>query len=106
MFGKQTALAQLDFFHVGTVWLHGQSCDAKDDEPRGCKEVNASTIHGLSVFEADEQEWRVYRRGGGYEGEGEGHETLVLFGDSFVDLKGGGPPSELIQRIVKTIKLR
>jgi hypothetical protein len=61
---------------------------------------------GMTILDGDQAEWRVYCRGGGYVAQGEGHLRVLLLGDSWVQLIGQGPPSELIGRIVSTVRRR
>jgi hypothetical protein len=101
--GKKSELADLGFHLIGTKWIYGQGCD---ETPSHCSLVPVRRREGMTILGADEQEWRVYCRGSGYVAEGEGHELVLLIGDRWMDLRGQGPPSELIGRIVATARPR
>ena len=60
----------------------------------------------MTVLSGDEMEWRVYCRNGGYVAQGFGFYRLLLLDDRWSDLSGQGPPSELIETIVKTVRRR
>jgi hypothetical protein len=97
--GKQGELADLGFHLIGTKWMYGQGCD---ETPSHCSLAPVRRREGMTILGADEHEWRVYCLGSGYVAEGEGHEVVLLIGDRWMDLRGEGPPSELIRRIVAT----
>jgi hypothetical protein len=101
--GERGKLADLGFYPSGTNWVYGQGCSKPTDA--ACRVAKMSVRNGMTVLEADDQEWRIYNRSG-YVGQGEGHETLVLLGDRWMDLSGEGPPSDLIASIVRTMKPR
>jgi hypothetical protein len=99
--GKQSELADLGFHLIETKWMYGQDCEKT---PSHCSLVPVRRREGMTILGADEQEWRVYCRGSGYVAEGEGHEVVLLLSDRWMDLRGEGPPSELIGRIVATAR--
>jgi hypothetical protein len=99
--GKQSELADLGFHLIETKWMHGEDCDKT---PSACSLVPVRRREGMTILSADEHEWRVYCHGNGYVAQGEGHETVLLIGDRWINLRGEGPPSELIGRIVATAR--
>jgi hypothetical protein len=99
--GKQSELADLGFHLIETKWMYGRDCDKT---PSACSLISVSRREGMTILGADKQEWRVYCHGSGYVAQGEGHETVLLIGDRWMDLRGEGPPSKLIGRIVATAK--
>jgi hypothetical protein len=101
--GKQSELADLGFHLIETKWMHGEDCDKT---PSACSLVPVRRREGMTILSADEHEWRVYCHGGGYVAQGEGHDTVLLIGDRWMDLRGEGPPSKLIGRIVATARPR
>jgi hypothetical protein len=101
--GERGDLADLGFSPSGTNWVYGQGCFEPTDA--ACRVAKMSVRDGMTILEADDQEWRIYTHSG-YVGEGDGHETLVLPGDRWVNLSGEGPPSDLIASIVRTMRPR
>ena len=73
--GKRGELANIGFFPLGTKWVYGAGCSKSTDA--ACKIAEMSVRNGMTILVADERELRLYKRNGGYVGEGEGHETLV-----------------------------
>lgn len=101
--GERGELKDLGFYPSGPNWVYGQGCSGPTDA--ACRVAKVSVRDGMTILVADDQEWRIYTRSG-YVGEGEGHQTLVLLGDRWVNLTGEGPPSDLIASVVKTMRPR
>jgi hypothetical protein len=96
--------SKLGFQLFAGKWMYGTGCDAESDS--GCREATVRHEGKISILNADDQEWRIYCRDGGYVGQGEGQETVLLVGDRWVDLRQQGAPSHLIERIITTAKIR
>jgi len=93
-----------NFVRCGGTWRYGRFCDC--DNLDACKEAEVNHRDGIAILAGDEQEWRVYCRNGGYVASGFGYDRLLLIDNRWVELSGQGPPSELIEEIVKTVRRR
>lgn len=57
---------------------------------------------GITILNLDDQEWRLYCRGGGYVGQTEGEDRVVLLQNGWIEFSGMGEPSEIIDRMALT----
>ena len=92
------------FVRCAGKWRYGRQCDC--DNLDACRIAEITQENGMTVLCGDEMEWRVYCRNGGYVAQGFGSYRLLLLDDRWSDLIGQGPPSELIETIVKTVRRR
>lgn len=90
----------------GKGW-YSSTCDCGDLNGVFCSTpAEATKREGMTFLNADAQEWRSYCRGGGYVGLTDGYRRVVLIGDKYVEFVGEGPPSQLIEEILPTVKPR
>lgn len=93
----------LDFIRLdGGPWAYG--CDSETRDL--CRKPIVTHRAGITIYRADEIEFRTYCVGDGYVGQGEGHRFLLSFDDKWIQFFGMGPPSDIIERILSTIQIR
>jgi hypothetical protein len=102
--GAEANNATSDFVQCGDKWSYGYDCKCGDVSR--CKNAPATERGGMMILRGDERGWRTYCRNGGYIGQGEGVRRILTFGDTWIDVEGQGPPSELVEKIVSTAKRR
>lgn len=86
----------------GGPWVYGCDSETRDF----CRKP--ITIHkaGITIYRADEIEFRTDCVGGDYVGQGEGHRFLLSFDDNWMQFYGSGSPSDTMERILSTILIR
>jgi hypothetical protein len=92
------------FTRCAGEWKYGRQCEC--DNLDACETAEIQEVNGMTVLGGDNMEWRIYCRNGGYVASGFGVDRLILIGDRWFDLSGEGPPSELIETILKTVRRR
>lgn len=103
--GPEANTAASDVVQCGEKWIYGYGCKC-GREMDGCKAAVAAEQEGMTVLTADEREWRVYCRDGGYAGLGEGSRRIVTFGDAWIVIEAEGAAGELVGRLAGTAKKR
>ena len=98
----QAAKEDRSLVQCGKKWYFGE-CDCKDASD--CQEADVNSRDGMTIVR-DEAGGRVYCKGGGYVGLGDGAFVWVVIGRRWVTFSGMGSPSDLIQRILSTVKER
>jgi hypothetical protein len=93
-----------DFIQCGDKWIYGYNCRCADASR--CKVAFTEDREGITVVRADRIEWRVYCRGGGYAGLGEGVRRVITFDDKWIVVEGQGPAAALVERVVGAVKKR
>lgn len=86
----------------GGPWVYG--CDSGSEE--FCRKPTIRRRSGITIYHADEDEFRTYCVGGDYVGQGEGHRFLLSFDGKWIQLYGSGSPSEIMDRILATVEKR
>lgn len=106
--GAQTGNSDKDFGMVrcGEHWYTSR-CDCEDAAISAfCSPAPVTESHGITILDGDAREWRSYCRDGGYLGQYSGHDRTLLFDGNWADIIGEQEPSEIIDRIVTTVKVR
>lgn len=94
-----------DFVQCQDKWVYGYGCKcgvSLDD----CKSAVMSEHAGMTELRADQMDWKMYCRDGGYVGSGLGDRRVFTFGDTWIVVEGEGKPAELVGRLVATVKKR
>lgn len=85
-------------------WRYGASCECNHDDDSACSMPAITHRDGITILNLDDQEWRLYCRGGGYVAQGEGEDRVVLLQNSWIGITGVGDPSAIIDRMVLTAR--
>lgn len=83
-------------------WVYGCDSETRDF----CRKPIITHKAGITIYRADEIEFRTYCVEGGYVGQGEGHRFLLSFDDKWIQFYGSGPPSDIMDRILATVEIR
>lgn len=86
----------------GAPWVYGCDSESRDI----CKKPIVTYRASITIYLADEIEFRTYCVEGGYVGQGEGHRFLLSFDDKWIQFYGSGSPSDTMERILSTIQIR
>src|SRR6516162_11230297 len=97
--GTRAELKDRGFVQCGDRWKYGRSCDCTDAQ--SCKTVPVSKQAGMTVLDANLDEWRVYCRDGGYVGQGDGYDRIFLIDENWVERTG---TSVITNRIISTVR--
>jgi hypothetical protein len=103
--GSEANTATSDVVQCGDNWIYGYACKCGRDID-GCKTALPAEQEGMTVLTADDREWRVYCRDGGYVGLGSGSRKILTFGDAWIEVEAEGAPAELVGQLVSTAKKR
>ena len=89
-------------------WLYDYTvlCDADNDNPPGCGEAPETHRGVITILDGDNSEWRLYCAGGGYIGQGYGHERMLILGDRWVEFQGFLKDGDMVLRIIATARPR
>jgi hypothetical protein len=88
-------------------WIYGTAgskCDCDHPEKQGCHVAKAARSGSATVFDVGDHEWRTYCYRGGYVGQGEGEDRIILLPNGWVEIMAEGKSSELINRLVDSVK--
>lgn len=85
-------------------WREG-GCDVYEGSSVLFHVAEVSQRPGRTVLDV-EHEWRVYCSDGGYRGQGEGEDTVILLGNHWIEFDAAGETSELVDRLVKSVHVR
>ena len=83
------------------TWIYGSQCKCTEKGTHACPVAKVSHTRSATVFDVSEHEWRVECLGGGYVGQGEGVDRVLLFGDRWLEITG---PPEIVERLTRTVK--
>jgi hypothetical protein len=61
---------------------------------------------GITIYRADEVEFRTYCADTGYVGQADGHRYLLSFNGKWIQFYGSGSPSNIMDRIVGSVEIR
>lgn len=98
--GKPPARSGLTECSAG--WRYGGSCECNHADDAACSVPTITHRDGVTILNLGDQEWRLYCRGGGYVGQGEGEDRVVLLQNSWIRFTGVGDPSAIIPRMAET----
>jgi hypothetical protein len=97
---------KIEFTRCANTW-YGPGCDCTDLDSVFCSQpVPVTRSKRMLLLNGDAGEWRAYCRDGGYAGQTEGSLRVLLFDNKWVKFSGEGSPSELIERIISTVRRR
>lgn len=102
--GTEANTVTSDFVQCGNKWIYGYGC--KCENTSKCTVASSDDRDNMTILQADHIEWRLYCRGGGYVGQGEGHRRVITFGDAWIVVEGQGVAAELVDRVVASAKRR
>jgi hypothetical protein len=103
--GAEANESTSDMIQCGEKWIYGLICKCGRDQD-GCKTAEAMEREGMTILKADQLEWRVSCRNGGYVGLGWGDRRVMTFEDTWIVVEAEGQPAELVERIVGSAKRR
>ena len=87
----------------GQEWKYGYSCDSESDE--SCtRPAKSPQQGGITVIDISQHEWRTYCIDGGYQGQAEGVDRVLLLGNTWVEVSGEN--SDVVTRIVDSATRR
>jgi hypothetical protein len=102
--GTEANTVTSDFVQCGDKWIYGYGC--KCENASKCTTAPAVNRDNMTILQGDNIEWRLYCRGGGYVGQGDGHRRVITFGDTWIAVQGQSRAGDLVDRIVATAKRR
>jgi hypothetical protein len=94
-----------DFVQCQDKWIYGYGCKCGANLD-GCKNAVLSERGGITELRANQIDWKMYCRDGGYVGSGTGDRRVLTFGDTWIVVEAEGQPAELVERLVETVKRR
>lgn len=95
-----------ELVHCTKGWRQeGRGCDDYDGKSDLYRIAEVSQRPGRTVLDV-EHEWRVYCSDGGYRGQGEGDDQVVLFPNYWIEFDGAGQGSDFVDRLVKSVRVR
>lgn len=95
-----------DLKKCGDKWVYNSTCDCGRDEGSSCHVAKVTRSGSATILDVSDQEWRVYCRDGGYVGQGDGEDIVVLLPHSWLEIFSSSNSSEVVTRLIKTIKER
>lgn len=90
-------------------WIYGTAgseCDCDHPDKIGCHAAKATRSGSATVLDVGDHEWRTYCQSGGYVGQGEGEDRIILLAHSWVEMMADGKSAGLINRLVESVKER
>jgi hypothetical protein len=100
--GKPTEESGL--VRCGKSWRYGANCgdDIKDS---ALSHIPAQSLrHGMRILDISDREWRMYCRNGGYVGQGDGKDRVILLQNGWIRITREGDDSGIVGRILDTIR--
>jgi hypothetical protein len=88
----------------GGAWTYGGDCDCEN--PEFCKTPVVTQQHGITIYRADEIEFRLYCIAASYFGQAEGHRFMLSVDNSWIRFYETGSTSEIMERILQTVARR
>lgn len=95
-----------ELLQCGDKWIYGSECDCNHADEIRCHIAKETHSGAATVLDVGGHEWRVYCHDGGYVGQGYGEDRIVLLPHSWLEIIADGKASELIDRLVATVKER
>ena len=89
------------------TWVYGTAgsdCDCDHPDKLGCHTTKAIHSGSATVLDVGDHEWRTYCHDGGYVGQGEGEDRIILLPHSWIEIMAAGKSSQLINRLVDSVK--
>jgi hypothetical protein len=102
---KDKPVGLWELVHCANGWRFGRSCDTSERNTASLSVLEVSQQPGRTIL-GIEGEWRVYCADGGYVGQGDGEDRLVLLHDSWIEFTGAGQTSDIVDRLVKSARVR
>jgi hypothetical protein len=101
---KDKPIGPWDLVHCAKEWRE-RGCEVYDGSPVLFQVTEVSQQPGRTVLDV-EHEWRVYCSDGGYRGQGDGDDQVVLLPNYWIEFDGAGQGSDLVDRLVKSARVR
>ena len=79
-------------------------CD--EDNRAVCKTPIVKQYRGITIYTADEIEYRMYCINGGYVGQADGHRSMLSFNNTWIRFYGIVQPADLIKKVLLTVRKR
>jgi hypothetical protein len=93
-----------ELVHCVKGWREG-GCDVYDGSPVLFQVSEVSQRPGRTVLDV-EHEWRVYCSDGGYRGQGDGDDQVVLLHNYWIEFDGAGQALGIVDRLAKNARMR
>jgi len=88
----------------GKEWRYDADC-ADDLKDSAFSHIPAQSLrHGMNILDLSNREWRNYCRNGPYVAQTEGTDLVVLLHSGWINIEQVGADSDLVGRIVDTIR--
>jgi hypothetical protein len=88
----------------GDEWKYGDGCDCENSQ--FCRTPRIERRADITIFQADQIEYRMYCQDGGYVGQGEGHRFMLSLDNKWIQFYGIGLPSPVMERILQSTRAR
>lgn len=97
-----------ELLKCGDTWRYGGEafCDCHKPDSLSCGTAKVSRRNSATILDVSDREWRIYCHDGGYVGQGYGEDRIVLLPHSWVEIMAPGKSSELINRLIDSVKER
>jgi hypothetical protein len=103
--GDPSASKETRLVRCGSSWRYNVDCNEDIRDSVFNLTPTESMRHGMRILDiSDGHEWRTYCRNGGYVGQGDGKDLVVLLKNGWIEVKGEHQPSDIVDRIVDTIR--
>lgn len=105
--GSGTFQSPPQLLQCNDKWVYGTSgseCDCNHPDNNGCHSAKPTHSGDATVLDVGDHEWRTYCHSGGYVGQGEGEDRIILLPHSWAEIVASGKSAVLIDRLVDSIK--
>ena len=95
--------AGTDLVRCGTSWRYRAECGDDIKDSASSHIPVQSVRHGMKMFDISNHEWRSECRDGGYAGQTDGTDLVVLRQNGWISITKVGGDADIVDRIVDTI---
>jgi hypothetical protein len=103
--GKGKPVGPYELVQCPKRWRFGPSCDSYDEDAVTAQVTEVSTQSGRTVLSLV-HEWRLYCADGGYRGQGDGNDIVVLLRNYWAEFMGVVPATDVVDRMAKSARVR
>jgi hypothetical protein len=107
--GSGTFKTPPELLQCSDKWIYGtpgSKCDCDHADKPGCHVAKAVRDGSVTILDVGEHEWRTYCYGGGYVGQGDGEDRIILLPHRWVEIMASGNSVQLINRLVDAVEER
>jgi hypothetical protein len=101
---KGKPLGPVQLVQCANGWRFGPECDSYDEDAVTASVKTVSEQPGKTILSLG-HEWRVYCADGGYVGQGDGEDQVVVLPNYWIEFRGAGSASAIVDRMVKSARV-